>query len=279
MKPPAVLLPQYKGRDLPLRQQECEDSRTASMRLTARLLGLLVLISTHLAPTLALNEIVHCNQLISRAAVRSTSDCEAAIAIIPSPAYYFDSASPGDAREANPISVYLDHSSRNRTFALPAVFRSGSCLVIVHPIGRPLAPQLPVRAASAMNFQFWPDVKRVATMITTECRETIKNRDVGSAEGNVHLDGQPFCYDVEITGAPREMPRDGWKVRLGYMWYNVYEASEGVPALPPGHVRGFRNMYPALELPRFLQYAGPAVHVVTPVSHHGPVRGSSAPMH
>ena len=92
------------------------------------------------------------------------------------------------------------------------------------------------------------------------------------------MGGQPFRYDIDITAAPREMPGDGWKVRLGHTWYNVYEPQEGLPPLPPGHVRGFWKMGREQEIPRFLEYRGPAVHVVTPVSGPGSARGRSSPL-
>ncbi|MCJ1245234.1 hypothetical protein MMC30_002437 [Trapelia coarctata] len=149
------------------------------------------------------------------------------------------------------LQVRLSSSARTRRFALPAIFKAGSCMVTVSPddtwtwrLGgrtKPFALPLPdTMVAGDMYGGVWPNVKRQASRIVRKCFGFAPGarRGGGGIMGEVvtksPLGGKEFPYQVKVEAVPRGFPGDGWRaIRVGgwdvakdrmlEVEYNVYE--------------------------------------------------------
>jgi len=170
------------------------------------------------------------------------SDCHAAINMIPSGAYHLDGQ-----HLSQPLHFYRPPQYRDRTFLIPAIFRSGTCIVAVfaypsiHELhtGRAHAPK---KAATAMYNVIWPHVRSNATQITQRCLTPVPKAGAkggdqtvthdlkgGAMRTSISLGKASFPYAVDVRGLPKGMPGDGWKVQLhpeerDAISFNVYEA-------------------------------------------------------
>jgi len=204
----------------------------------------LVLIGTSWGIDLSHGEIPFCQS--STMKITRVTDCDAAVRMIPSgiPEISF-------IRYENPataINMELDHNG-GRSLRLPAAFIAGSCVVTVEPVekvpeinsqGYPWPQwqptvQPPQKAATAMYFQVWPNVRAAAEAIIRKCiRPRTLNRHWKKAEGYLStksvLEGWEFQYEVTVKAALKEMPSSGRGPISWIAGYNIYESEEVPPA-------------------------------------------------
>jgi hypothetical protein len=164
--------------------------------------------------------------------IANSSDCDAAIALIPSgrPEFQVEDAARYGGGSNKPIA--LTWTGREQLLgplkvSLPAAFVSGSCMVLVRGVKGQGRPPKTSRAASLMIFYFWPKVKQHAQRISQEC---VRGRNEnGALTQLLLLDGWSYQYVVEMLGAPDELPtsRTLDPPQMGeYMLdrYNIYAA-------------------------------------------------------
>ena len=176
---------------------------------------------------------------VTNVSIPRINDCHAAINMIPSGEYLFDGL-----HLEKPF--YRPPQYRTRKFLIPAIFRSGTCIVAIsanphrpgHDNGEALAPK---KAATAMYNVVWPNVRTVATYIVQRCSSAPKAgaKEEHPAVGKKFKGGQIrssvligeglYSYVVSVRGPPKAMPGDGWTVQLHPEQdhapsFNVYEA-------------------------------------------------------
>jgi len=163
------------------------------------------------------------------------ADCQAAIAVIPSGDFQVE---PDDRLSRVPVKLLIPPDRRNRTFILPAAFKSRTCLVTVRAHStRNMVPNPPqfTNAASKMYSVVWPNVKRLATRILEECAVEAPPQAGDCVPGEIMtrswLGDAWFPLIVHIWPTPKkDFPGDGWKVMMPEQdlgmrerSYNVYE--------------------------------------------------------
>ena len=164
--------------------------------------------------------------------IANSSDCDAAIALIPSgrPEFQVDAAARYGGESSRPIA--LTWTGREQLtgplkISLPAAFVSRSCMVLVRGVKGQTRPPKTSNAASLMLFYFWPKVKHHAQRISRECVQG--RNENGALTQLLLLDGWSYQYVVEMLGAPEELPtsRTLDPPQMGeYMLdrYNIYAA-------------------------------------------------------
>jgi hypothetical protein len=167
-----------------------------------------------------------------------TKDCEGALDLVPY-GPYFDPSKPGDIeRPDKPFDLHLGYPWRSRTkISLPAVFLSGSCLILIQrvPSSISVGPLTPKRAASAMYFYVWPKIRELVPKIVKECPlEGGDNMGLTIARIKLETEGKfkdlYAGYLVSVRAAPKAIVRLGSKAKIGSsrILYNVYESSETI---------------------------------------------------
>jgi len=139
-------------------------------------------------------------------------DCSTAIKMIPSGKHTFNVESlaqgwqePADPEK--PIGLTID----KRKVLFPAAFVARSCVITVEARpprpyeSRPSAGGVPTKAATAMTFTVWPNVRKLAKIIIRTC---VKHRKLNGHVYTHSLLGEwPFQYRVAV--APLAGP-PGW---------------------------------------------------------------------
>jgi len=142
------------------------------------------------------------------------------------------------------LKIHIPPNDRNRKFFMPAIFRSGTCVIRVsadvHRRGliRPNPPTF-TNAASKMYSTVWPNVRQQATRIVQEClaKDPDGMRHYGGLLHTESLLGDVrFPYQIRVEAPHMSFPGDGatyidlegvgpgfdtrraWEVE-----YNVYE--------------------------------------------------------
>jgi len=114
--------------------------------------------------------------------ITSNADCQAAIDKIP---------------------IFSDipfHGGRQPKYVIPAVFRSGSCMITVDELSTVL-PDAP-KAPPAIYLQVWPEAKRTAARILAKCLTTVHGSNAGQTIIESQLDGKDYRYFIDMSGAP-----------------------------------------------------------------------------
>ncbi|MCJ1245522.1 hypothetical protein MMC30_002726 [Trapelia coarctata] len=176
-----------------------------------------------------------------RPCIFSDSDCDRAIALIPSLATFtFDPAFPGHSSSPKPLDLHLSTPSHQRTYVLPAAFHAGSCIVLVTSTTRnrsrlrDLRPPKGVKAATEMHTKVWPVAKARAAEIVDFCQLRTHYLDgmAGRLEERTLLKRWPFSFQVTVRGAPHRTRMAGrgkvriWGVSRHHYYdqmFNVYE--------------------------------------------------------
>lgn len=171
------------------------------------------------------------------------ADCYAAIAMIPSGAHLVQGDFSVDANGVSTLNTHLPPSARTRKFYMPAIFRSGTCMVrVVADVSRKklmrAGPPKFTNAASKMYSIVWPNVRNQATEIVEKCFDKEQGMQYrhGTVQTESLLDKVRFPYKITIEEPHAGFPRDGatyidlenigpnfdtrgaWEVE-----YNVYE--------------------------------------------------------
>ena len=117
-----------------------------------------------------------------------------------------------------PLPIRLPETAREPEILFQAVFRSGTCAIMVWPkyVGGVLSP--PPNAASLMYFKVLPAVRRTAQKMADMCLpETRTGFDVGEAATEEFWEQRgtvTFAYMLSLQGAKPQ--RVGVKLRYRY---------------------------------------------------------------
>lgn len=160
--------------------------------------------------------------------------CEKAISMIPSPYLHpepdklgtHDGTSAKFSLHRQPLGT--PKGKPQRRYALPAAFRSGNCLILIHhehdffSVCNKMGG--PPNAAFNMWAQVWPHVKEVAGNIVRECQLA-----GGEMLTMSQLEGYSLHYEVRVRPTPRNrgnpLPPEGHTVEFNDSngIYNLYE--------------------------------------------------------
>ncbi|MCJ1246164.1 hypothetical protein MMC30_003369 [Trapelia coarctata] len=199
---------------------------------------LLILLLYHCLLPIAAKDWISC--YYNQPSIEFPADCTAALAMIPNgtEGLAVDPHIAGDGIPPKFIDLHFPPGVRNRNYFLPAAFRSGSCMILVRGVRLPWnqwlkdqvgPPRPPVKAASAMHFIVWPQVRRLATEIVQTC--TRKSKPGRGWGGMAHTSSQ--------LGEHTD-PGGRWKFRytVTVRWSQGLRTTDGVKALlrPPGAV-------------------------------------------
>ena len=217
------------------------DSRTGffySIMLTISRASLLaVLLPSSLTPSSATpSENVVCYPELYP--VSQVSECNAAINLIP--AGFSIDRSRIYSNDPRPVTLPLSPIDRRRIHLLPAIFISGSCIIVVESTTKRSDVRPPEHPAAAMSLTLWPNVKRLAQMVVDKCcliRSRLPGQQGGELQGESMLEGWKFKYKVTVHGKPALMEvarREGqrtkarmWPYHAGDPVYNLYEPDPG----------------------------------------------------
>jgi len=128
------------------------------------------------------------------------------------------------ADSKKPISLKFEHPGRNRTYLIPAAFRSGTCVILVSTLGS--YPHPPANAASLMYFKVWPNVRKAAGKIVQKCsQQTPRWSWFGWVLAWSWVNQWQFHYIVEVRWAPEVATRNGEKRRMdaSEVLYTIYQ--------------------------------------------------------
>ena len=143
--------------------------------------------------------------------ITSIADCQPAIDQIPDGTIAFDGI------QQKPLAVHLPPAAREKHI-LPAIFRSGNCVISVRQhLYKLKYPRFD--AASVMYYKVWPEVKRALGRIEKRClvvprRGVPRASNAGHTKVRVKLDGWVLEFIFSMAGTlnrdlNRESSRDG----------------------------------------------------------------------
>lgn len=190
------------------------------------------------------------------------ADCYAAISMIPSGDFLVQGDHFLDENGRPKLKIHIPPHDRARKFFMPAIFRSGTCMIRVSAdvdrrgLMRPNPPAF-TNAAAKMYSTVWPHVRQRATEIVQEClaKDPDGLRHYG---GSVHTESAlgdvRFPYQIKVEEPHKGFPRDGatyidlegvgpgFDVRRAWeVEYNVYEpggTASGQGRKTANHLRG-----------------------------------------
>jgi len=170
------------------------------MVLIARISAVIILLYTNAALVIALNPIGCWLQPPSvDHPIMSNTDCQPAFDSIPNGTITFDGI------RQKPLAFHLPPAARQNN-SLPAIFRSGNCVIGVSEDNRKASyPRL--HAASDMYFKVWPAVREAVRRIRRECFTVPPNTPLETNAGmtlvDVTLEGENFEFVVRVSGMDR----------------------------------------------------------------------------
>ncbi|MCJ1249232.1 hypothetical protein MMC30_006455 [Trapelia coarctata] len=177
--------------------------------------------------------------------LKNKNDCLGALEMIPSGQLALDPAHPGDRYQPQPIDLAF-HQGRQRKFFLPAAFRFGNCVISAEAVYSATQPRPPTKAASAMYFTVWPNVRKSAAHIIEQCSLIPFDRTAGWVTTKSRLGQWEFAYKVTVTGTPKNLrPADARGRRQlppFQTWFNIYDGG-GDARNSAGPLRGGGNGY------------------------------------
>ncbi|MCJ1246482.1 hypothetical protein MMC30_003690 [Trapelia coarctata] len=158
---------------------------------------------------------ITCNWYLLRGGPRAT-DCYAAIDMIPSGDLLVEGDFSIDSNGAPILNMLLPPSARARKFYMPAIFRSGNCMVRVvadvsrRKLMRPNPPEFK-NAASKMYSIVWPNVRAQATKVVQQCFEQKQGMQYmhGTVKTESLLGKVWFPYKITIEEPHEGFPGDG----------------------------------------------------------------------
>lgn len=153
------------------------------------------------------------------------NDCHAAINMIPDGGFFMVG---GHRDDPKPIKLHITRpltaDGQHRTFLMPAMFRSGTCVVTVHCDDGYVPPRVPTQptfpdAAAWMYIRVWPNVRHQAQVIMWACFEhdPDPNTRYGEAGARTLMPhgtgaGAWFSYRIRVSRVPPNgFPGDGWR--------------------------------------------------------------------
>lgn len=129
-------------------------------------------------------------------------DCQAAKNLIPDGSISLG----GDI--SKPLKLHLPPNACELKYRVPAIFRSGSCMITVEAFWSTNRPP-PEKGASALYFTLWPEVKKAAAEVIKHCLVWKYAYNAGNVNTAVELGGQKLSYWIYVMPTPANLPGNG----------------------------------------------------------------------